>query len=252
MSLKDIIMKLSHIQIPILEHLLPHTRQLRVDVVTPFQQSQLKLILLPVGVRIVPAASSPPDKAKTHSIDKPILLETDHKPVALPLRLHEGHLGEVITHHLCMSTSNQEIDFRQFKGSIENCKVSLLAFIHHVSSAEFSINDRLSDVVEQDRLTIQIPLAPIWQKDEKSFSPVYAFHQFMFIVDGRQQSIAVEEDVVSMQEVIVVGSNGRYAVVVEQDAFPLLFEGTDAAHVHRVSVVAVVERGGRLCSRGTR
>jgi hypothetical protein len=64
MSLKDIVVKLSHIQITVLEHLLAHARQLRVYVVTPFQQSQLKLVLLPVGVRIVPASSASPNETK--------------------------------------------------------------------------------------------------------------------------------------------------------------------------------------------
>lgn len=208
MPLEDIIVELAHVQVAILEHLLAHARQLRVYVVPSFQQSQLKLILLPVGVRIVAAPSPTPDKAEAQSIDEAILLEADHQSVALPLRLHEGHLGKVIPHHLCMRAPDQKVDFGEVEGPIEDSKVSFFAFVHHVPPAEFGVNDGFGDVVEQDRLAIQLPLGPVRQIDQKSFSPVSALPQLVLTVEGRQQSIAVEEDVVAMQEVVVVGGDG--------------------------------------------
>lgn len=60
-----------------------------------------------------------------------------------------------------MSAPDQKIDLTQVEHSIQYSKVSFFAFIQHISPTEFSIDDGLGDVVEQDCLAIQLPLGPI-------------------------------------------------------------------------------------------
>ena len=50
--LKDIILKLSNINIPILKSLLSHPTKLSINIISPFNKPQLKLILISQCIRI--------------------------------------------------------------------------------------------------------------------------------------------------------------------------------------------------------
>ena len=125
MSLKDVILELSDIDITIFEHFLPHTAQLRVYVISPLEQSQLKLVLVSVGIGIVPAVRSSIEEAKPQSIDETVFLETDYNAIALFLCLNKGYFGEIVFHCFGMGRSDEKICLSEIEDPIEHTEIVL-------------------------------------------------------------------------------------------------------------------------------
>jgi hypothetical protein len=58
MAFKDTISKLSNINIAIFKHFFAHSMQLSIDIISPLCQSQLKIILIAMGIDIVTTMSA--------------------------------------------------------------------------------------------------------------------------------------------------------------------------------------------------
>ena len=81
---------------------------------------------------------------------------------------------------------------------------------------------------------------------EEAFSSEYGFHYFIFVKDGWEETVIIEEDVVAMHEIVVVGGEDWDSIVVEDDPPPIFFEWFDASHIHGIFVMAVVHIGSCL------
>jgi hypothetical protein len=84
---KYVVFKLTHIEVPVFEHLLPHPVQLCVHVVPSFHKSQLKVILVSVGVGVVPSLGTSVDEVKPQTINESVFLEAYNYAVSLFLHL---------------------------------------------------------------------------------------------------------------------------------------------------------------------
>ena len=94
-----------------------------IDVVAPLDQSQFKLVLVPVGVRVVAAMRASEDKVESQSINEAILLEAHDDTVALFLHLNQWNLLKLVLDDFRMRGSYQKIQLAEIEHSIEHSKV---------------------------------------------------------------------------------------------------------------------------------
>ena len=94
-----------------------------IDVVAPLDQSEFKLVLVPVGVRVVAAMRASEDKVESQSINEAIFLESHDDTVALFLHLNQWNFLKLILDDFRMRGPNQKIQLSEIEHSVEHSKV---------------------------------------------------------------------------------------------------------------------------------
>lgn len=113
-----------------------------------------------------------------------------------------------------MRGSNQKVQLSEIEHPIEHSKIIFLRFIDHVALLEDRIDDGLCDIVQQGSLSFQLSFKIIRQTNQKSLSPVHSFHNPILVIDSRQQSIIIKEDIMAMQQIVIIRGDGWYSIIV--------------------------------------
>lgn len=137
-----------------------------------------------MSIRVVSSMGSPVDKIEAKPINEPIFFEPYNYPISLFLHLNLRNFLKLISNDLRMSGSDEKINLSKLKDPVEDTKIVFLEFIDHISLFEFRIDDGFGNIIKQGDFALQLSIKVIIQVDEKSFCPICAFCQFVFIVDG--------------------------------------------------------------------
>jgi hypothetical protein len=125
-TLKYVVLELPNVEITIFKHLLAHAVELSIDVIPPFDQSELELILVSVGIGVVSPMRAPVNEVKPQPINKPILFKADYDAIALLLGLYQRYLLKLVPNDFGVSSPNEEINLSEIKDPIEDTEIVLL------------------------------------------------------------------------------------------------------------------------------